>query len=237
MMIIMQKWREVTRGLFVCTIIIAGSAVAGQIPQEFIQDLQSEEFQVRESAEAALLDWSRKDPKARVLLILDKAREAPDPEVRQRSHNVLRGLAMDEYLLDGEGFLGIQMVALRAEVPHGDGAQNREVIGITRVLRGTPAHDAELRVGDMIVSVNGEKLDAEDALTSFQNRIRAIKPGTPAQLEMLRDQEIIEIEITLGRRPPDQQGRFFGQPMMDINELARRDQERFFEEWLEKLQN
>lgn len=224
------------RRVAILAAILAVSAVVGEVPRDVIEELQSQEFRVREAAELKLLEWSRKDSDARIPLILRQARDAPDPEVRQRSHNVLRALAMDDYFEEGEGFLGIQMVAVRADVPGDEEDQNREVVGITRVLRGTPAREAELRVGDMIFSVNGEQLSAEDAITSFQNMIREIKPGTPTNLEILRDQQIIKIDIILGRRPPEQQGRFFGQPMMDINELAKRDQDRFFERWLEKQQ-
>ncbi len=206
-------------------------------PEKLLAGLKSEEFQVREKAQDELLDWARQDVEKRKLQIYDQARNAEDPEVRQRSHNVLRALAMDVYLQEGEGFLGIQMLAVRAEVPTLDGVEDREVVGITRVLRGTPARDADLRVGDMILSINGEKLSPLNAIESFQNAIRQIKPGTLTMLEVLRNDEVMEVEITLGRRPPEQNPRFFGNRLENMNELAQRDQERFFQQWLEKLDN
>jgi len=214
---------------------IHAAALAGELPADLIFGLQAEEFKVREEAQQGLLDWARLDPEARTLLILRQAREAPDPEVRQRSHNVLHALAMDEYLKAGEGFVGIQMNAIRAQVP-GEGAEPREVIVISRVLRGTPAREAGLRVGDMIASVNGRNLAPMDALASFQNTIRALKPGTKASFDVIRNDEILKVDLTLGRRPPEQQPRFFGQEIEDMNDLAKRDQERFFKEWLENLE-
>lgn len=223
------------------TLLLVGSAAwveirAESIPGEFLNDLKSEEFKVREHAELRLLEWSRMEPQVRVNQILDHAKNAPDPEVRQRSHNVLYALAMDDYLQEGEGFVGIQMVAMRAQVP-GRGDEPREVIAITRVLRDTPAREAGLRVGDMIAQVNGENLAAQDALLSFQNMIRAIKPGTPTDFGIIRDGELIKVALILGRRPPEQQVRVFGQAIQDMNELAKRDQDRFFKEWLENLEN
>jgi len=215
---------------------LAGICGAESIPNEFLNDLKSEEFKVREEAEKNFRDWSREDPGTRVHQVLDQARNAADPEVRQRSHNVLFALAMDDYFNEGEGFIGIQMNAIRAIIPGEDG-DPREVITITRVLRDTPAHTAGLRVGDMIASVNGENLPSEGALPSFQNSIRAIKPGTEGIFGIIRDGELLEVKLTLGRRPPEQQARFFGQPMPDLNELAQRDQERFFKEWLKNLEN
>ncbi|MFU8893357.1 MAG: PDZ domain-containing protein [Luteolibacter sp.] len=206
------------------------------IPDPLLLDLKSDEFKIREEAQKALLEWCRQDPGVRARQALDQARNAPDPEIRQRSHNVLHALAMDEYLKAGEGFIGIQMNAIRAEVP-GEGNEAREVIVITRVLRDTPAREAGLRVGDMIASVNGKNLAAQDALESFQNTIRALQPGTPAKFGVIRDGELMVVELTLGRRPPEQQARFFGQAMPDLNDLAKREQERFFKEWLENLEN
>ena len=222
-----------------CLVFFAGISTlcAEDPPQDIIESLKSDEFKVREQAQAELLEWARKDADARTMIIYNQARNAQDPEVRLRAHGILRSLAMDVYLQEGEGFLGIQMIEVRAEVPVVDGVEERQVVGITRVLRGTPAHDAELRVGDMITAVNGQRLDPRIALDSFQTKIRQIKPGTNTRFDILRDQEMIEIEVELGRRPPDQNARFFGQRFLGLNELAERDQDRFFKEWLEKLQN
>ncbi len=229
--------KEATPTICAACIAALGLSFADGIPDNLIDELKSEKFQAREQAEAELLDWSREDPEKSVALLLEQVRGADDPEVRQRSHNVLRALAMDEYMRDGEGFLGIQMVEVRAEIPGDDGPQNRDVIGITRVLRDTPASDAGLRVGDQIIAVNGTDLDTENALPSFQELIRGVKPGTEAALMVLRGDELIEVEATLTRRPPEQGGRFFGQQMMDMQELENRERERFFRRWLENLEN
>lgn len=235
----MTKRHKFRISLPVILIAIASSiAISGgeNIPDELISDLKSEEFKVREEAQKKLFEWAHGQVQTRVLQILEQSRHASDPEVRQRSHNVLYALAMDDYLQDGEGFIGIQMIEAKARIP-GEGDGQAEVITITRVLRDTPARQAGLRVGDMIALINGERLPVENALASFQDTIRGIKPGTPTRFGVIRDDELLEVELTLGRRPPEQQARFFGQPMLDLNELAKRDQDRFFDQWLEKLEN
>jgi len=204
------------------------------IPEDFIAELKSDDFKAREAGEAGLLEWARQQGN-RANLMLEQARNARDPEVRQRCHNVLFALAMDEYLKDGEGFVGIQMNAMWAQIPGEDVA--REVILIIRVLRDTPAHEAGLRVGDVIASVNGNKPAQDDVLRSFNQIIRALKPGEIARFEIIRDGDLMELEIALGRRPPEPQARLFNQPLMGLNELAKQDRERFFREWLEKLEN
>ena len=216
--------------------IVVSSSFAESVPPEYLDALKSEEFKEREAAQARMLEWSKKDVKVRAHVILELAREAPDPEVRQRSHNVLYDLAMVDYLQEGEGFVGIQMIAAKAQVP-GEENNPRELIAITRVLRDTPAREAGLRVGDMIASVNGVKPVADDALPSFQKMIRELKPGVQTRFEIIRDGELIEVDLVLGRRPPEQQARFFNQPLQDVNELEKQDQDRFFREWLQKLEN
>jgi len=216
-------------------LFLIGASSAETIPEDFIDGLKSEDFKVREAAQADVIEWAGKQTETRVHLLLEQARNAPDPEVRQRCHNVLYALAMEEYLQDGEGFVGIQMNGVRAQVPGED--VPRQVILITRVLPDTPAREAGLLAGDMIVSVNGEKPAHDDALTSFHHTIRGLKPGEKTRFEVIRDGDSMEVELALGRRPPEHQGRLFNQPMMNLNELAKQDQDRFFKEWLEKLEN
>lgn len=218
-------------------------ASADTIPEEIARDLAQDEFRVREAAQSQLLDWARIKPGPRAQLMLLKARTDQDPEVRQRARDVLYELAMDEYLSEGEGFIGIQMVAVRAEIPEKveedlkHPARVREVISVTRVLRGTPAREAGLKVGDLIAFVNGQTLDVDNALPSFQQMIKGMKPGTTARLGIIRDGAWVDIVLKLGRRPPDEQARFLGRPAVDLNELAQRDRDRFFRVWLEKLNN
>jgi len=224
----------------ICLLVFFWSAgiaavAADVVPEEILENLKAAEFKTREKAENGLLEWSRKDPASRVRLIFKQARDYPDPEVRQRSHNVLFTLAMDDYFREGEGFVGIQMIALHAEIPGEEQDGAKEVIAITRVLRDTPARDAGLRVGDMILSVDEENLAGEGALPSFQRIIREMKPGKLTRFGIIRDGELIDIDLKLGRRPPVPQNARFGQPMEDMNELAKRDQERFFKGWLKKL--
>lgn len=212
------------------------SGFAEKAHENLIDDLADPSFRVREDAQSELIEWARGSPDARALILLKIAREAPDPEVRQRSHNVLREIAMDEYLSNGEGYMGIQMVPVIAALP-GEGNDPKEVISITRVLPDTPARHAGLRVGDLITSVNQAKFNEDDPLSAFQQMIRELQPGKPATFTIIRGEEVMEIVVVLGRRPPIPETRFFGQQMADLNELARRDQEAFFRDWLKKLEN
>lgn len=226
------KWHSSHMVVPACLFYLLLAVPLEALPDDILKDLQRDEFRVRENAQERLLRWARHDVPERAKLLLNTAKEAPDPEVRQRSYNVLHALAMEAYLQEGEGFVGIQMEITRARVPGEDG-NARELIAITRVLRDTPAREAGLRRGDMIASVDGVALVEEEALPSFQEMIKEMKPGKPTRFGIVRDGELLEIEVILGRRPPGADG---GVHRQDMNELAREEWERFFKEWLEYLE-
>jgi membrane-associated protease RseP (regulator of RpoE activity) len=219
-------------GKLAVAIITVGMANAGVVPQEIITRLKDQDFQTRVTAEAELLEWAKSDANLRAIVLLEKVRQARDPEVRQRCHNVLRALAMIDYLRDGDGYLGINMNVVRAEVP-GDEQGPREVIAVTQVIRDTPARQAGLRIGDLIIAIDDHVLKRAEALADFQTAIRALQPGREIVLQILRGGEMIEVPVTLGRRPPVGERFFFD----DMHELDRRARNQFFREWLEKLDN
>jgi len=213
--------------------IAIAHAVPDMVPPEVLRGLKDQEFQVREASQKNLLDWARQDPQPRGRALLHQARTADDPEVRLRCHAVLRSLSMDAYLDGGEGYMGITMDTARTLVP-GEEIQ-RTVILITRVMPDSPASEAGLRVGDMIESVNKRSLDGVNALPEFQQMIRQLQPGKKADFGILRGGDLIEVAVVLGRRPPQLDMAFFGQRMQDLHELARREQDEFFKNWIAGL--
>ena len=99
--------------------------------------------------------------------------------------------AADDLLQDGRvryGYMGV----LLQELPDGSGAM------IGRVLPGGPADQAEVREGDRIVSVAGARVDSR---ASLMRAIGARKPGEAVQVEVERDGERRQLQVTLGTRP------------------------------------
>ncbi|MCS7047600.1 MAG: S1C family serine protease, partial [Gemmataceae bacterium] len=85
-----------------------------------------------------------------------------------------------------EPFLG-----LRAKT---DGNQCR----VESVQTDSPAAKAGLKVGDVIIAVDGTKLaGAED----FDKLVRSKKPGDTLSLEVRRDEETLRLTVTLSKRP------------------------------------
>ena len=69
---------------------------------------------------------------------------------------------------------------------------------ITQVERGGPAGKAGVRLGDVLLSVNGRRV--ADTSTML-NLIAGLEPGQQAGLRLTRDQAEIDVTVTIGRRP------------------------------------
>jgi serine protease DegQ len=69
---------------------------------------------------------------------------------------------------------------------------------ITEVFRGTPADKAGVKLGDILVAVNGRPITDSAAML---NLVSEINPGEQAALKLVRNQHEMEIKIAVGRRP------------------------------------
>ncbi len=119
------------------------------------------------------------------------------------SINTARSVA-DEIIRTGHvvyPFLGIvapqylyPQVAVEHNIPYTPGEY------VTDVVPGGPADRAGLRPGDIIVAINGKKLDNE---SSFVRILRSFKPGQTITLTIQRNGQKKQIKVTLARRPPN----------------------------------
>lgn len=92
---------------------------------------------------------------------------------------------------------------------------------LTQVLRGSPAWNAGIVVGDEIVAVNGLKVTAK----GFDARIKDFKVGGQIEITLFSDDRLKSVLLTLG----EQQS---GQLMLTSVKKPSRSQKAFFEAWL-----
>jgi serine protease DegQ len=69
---------------------------------------------------------------------------------------------------------------------------------ITEVFRGTPADKAGVKLGDILVAVNGRPITDSAGML---NLVSEINPGEQAALKLVRNQHEVEVKIAVGRRP------------------------------------
>ncbi len=72
---------------------------------------------------------------------------------------------------------------------------------ITEVFRGTPADKAGVKLGDILVAVEGSPVTDS---SSMLNLVAALSPGKQATLKVVRSQQETDIKVVIGRRPAQQ---------------------------------
>jgi len=72
---------------------------------------------------------------------------------------------------------------------------------ITEVFRGMPADKAGVKLGDILIAVDGRPVT--DSSTML-NLVSAIDPGKQATLKVVRGKQESDLRVVIGRRPPQQ---------------------------------
>lgn len=85
----------------------------------------------------------------------------------------------------GEGFLGVGT----EDTEHG--------LRVKKVGRESPAEEAEIKEGDLLLEMNGEKIEDKEG---FQAMLAEMAPGDKVELRIKRDDEEQEIKLKLGER-------------------------------------
>lgn len=96
------------------------------------------------------------------------------------------------------GFLGLTPQEITPELQSSLQLQTSEGVVISSIRSGTPAQLAQLKRYDVIVELNGIKIESED---HFRKLVAETKPGTNVHLKILRDSQTIEVDIVAVERP------------------------------------
>jgi PDZ domain len=224
-------WSSLLSAAFALVVATISQAGEIRIPSDRLEDLGSPEFRIREHAEAELLAWGRKHPETAKSGFLWLSRNAVDPEVRERCLDVLRSLVTDEYLKEGEGYIGIALAQKDDVVTVPGDPKVRNAVRVIEVRADTPGERSGILLNDLIVSLEGEDWHEIEATPLFREKIKKMMPTSVANLTVLRAGELIDLKVTLGRRPLMADMFFNGQSAnLDITERAAK--EAYFQRWL-----
>ncbi|OZA07784.1 MAG: 2-alkenal reductase [Methylotenera sp. 17-45-7] len=96
------------------------------------------------------------------------------------------------------GWIGIEAQDITPELAESFKLSRPQGALIAGVLRASPADKAGLRAGDILLAIEGKPVIDSAAML---NLIAALKPGQKATLRIARAEAIINISITIGKRP------------------------------------
>ena len=218
-----------------------------ELPPALVEQLSSDDFEVREKAYAGLHKWSEENIKASPELLYKAWQGNDDPEAQSRCYNLMRIMVTQRKFGKGKGFLGIQMKGVFLPAMPGKPA-GLQAVRVENILDDTPAQKVGLRMGDLIVRVdeldlqqaNPANLGAEakpgrlrlglglemHSVSRFSDYIKSKQPGEKVVLHCLRGNQRLEIEVCLMKLAAEN----------DPNHgQVEAEAEMFFRQWLEEM--
>ncbi|MFZ0392155.1 MAG: DegQ family serine endoprotease [Calditrichia bacterium] len=100
------------------------------------------------------------------------------------------------------GWLGVSIQNVNPDLARALGLDRPTGVLISGVQENTPAKKAGLKAEDVILELNGRKVDNTAEL---RTRIASAGPGSKVDLKIIRDGKSRNIDVTLGELPEDQQ--------------------------------
>lgn len=109
----------------------------------------------------------------------------------------------DQLRADGKvsrGWLGVVIQEVNRDLAESFGLERPAGALVAQVMDGGPAAKGGLRVGDVILSVDGQDIDMS---ADLPHMIGTIKPNTRAKLGIVRDGERETLNVTIGALPEE----------------------------------
>ena len=99
------------------------------------------------------------------------------------------------------GWIGVGVQDITKELADSFKLPRASGVLISQVERAGPAEKAGVKLGDVLLAVNGQPVAD---ITGMLNQIAALQPGQQARLKLVRNQVETELDVTVGRRPKQQ---------------------------------
>jgi hypothetical protein len=99
----------------------------------------------------------------------------------------------------GKPRLGVQLVETTEELRRHLGGHDDAGVLVSKVLSGTPAERAGIRVGDLIVAVDEQEVASPEELREALDD----KEGSTFPVELIRDKRQISLEVTIKEEEED----------------------------------
>ncbi len=100
------------------------------------------------------------------------------------------------------GWLGVSIQPLTPELARSFGAKDAKGILVSDVVPDSPAAKAGLKTGDILLELDGKKMEAPGDL---QRAVGLANPGRDAKLKVWRDQGERTVEVKIGEAPDERE--------------------------------
>jgi serine protease DegQ len=109
---------------------------------------------------------------------------------------------MEAIITDGQvirGWIGIEPQDITAEMAESFNFKQTSGTIVSAVIRGGPADNAGIKPGDILIEINGNKINNR---TEMLLQVANLKPASKATFKVIRRTKEMPIIITVGKRPP-----------------------------------
>jgi serine protease DegQ len=97
------------------------------------------------------------------------------------------------------GWFGVEVADITPELAESLGLKGTEGAIIGAIERGSPAERSGMRLGDVIVAVNGKPVANS---TATLNAIAGVTPGMSIPVKVMRRNQALSLDIMVGKRKP-----------------------------------
>lgn len=114
--------------------------------------------------------------------------------------NMVRDIA-DQLIKSGEvrrGRLGVSLQDLTADLASAFGIDNKSGAVIAQVVAGSPADKSGIKVGDVVMAINGREVRGAGDL---RNRVGLLRIGEKVNLKLLRDGKARDLTVVVAEAP------------------------------------
>ena len=113
-------------------------------------------------------------------------------------------MVLDQIVKSGgvtRGWIGVEVQEITPALAESFKLGDARGAIIAGVLRGGPADRAGVKPGDVLTAINGAPVSDPQVML---NLVAALQPGARARMQLRRQDETLEVELTVGRRPKPQ---------------------------------
>lgn len=135
------------------------------------------------------LEWMRSGARQKGVAVL-APRDKPDVSVKVLGKEFGRSA-------DDAAFLGVGSLAINSELLRHFGVEGGHGILIDQVIKASPAARAGVKVGDVLVNLDGRSVDSPGRLRSLMSSYKA---GARVRVELVRNRQLMKVDITLSNR-------------------------------------